>query len=443
MAEPDKKLFRPQALERFSSPDNLEQLMPVAGAKDWLLLAVCGALLALFAGWCFTGSIPTIVTGRGIIVRPGRITQAQAITAGRIRTLRVRAGDRVKEGDLIATVDQSDIVKRIEENQRALSVLEDQDRRKNAAETSQTELQTQQDAMERRGLEGQRTTLEKSLADATALRPILEARAESNRKMVKEGLLGFAAKDVSDAESAVKDYDAKIDDYTARLGQIDGQLKQIETRAAALSRQVLTDSTSRRNEIDQLRKTIELDQFQIALDGNIRSQYSGRVAEVMASEGQVMPAGGKLLTIESDDPAAMKNGGGLVSISYYPVKDGKQIQPGMKIQVTPDTVERERFGGIIGTVTAVSPIPVTKEGAVSTIGNAEAVQSLMPDGVFIEVRACLERDAATPSGYKWSSSQGPPIQITAGLTHSTRVTVEGRAPVTYLLPILRESSGVY
>jgi HlyD family secretion protein len=55
----------------------------------------------------------------------------------------------------------------------------------------------------------------------------------------------------------------------------------------------------------------------------------------------------------------------------------------------------------------------------------------------------LETDPVSSSGYRWSSSRGPNIQITAGLTHSTRVTIEGRAPYTYLLPILRESSGVY
>jgi HlyD family secretion protein len=440
MAEPNKRLFRQQALDRFSSPDNLEQLMPVAGAKDWLMIAVAGALLALFGVWCFAGSIPTLVNGRGIIVRPGRVTQAQAIAAGRILALRVHPGDHVKEGDLIATLDQSDITKRIEENRRALSALADQDRRKGVAEGSQVELQTRQDEMERKGLEGQRTTLKKSLADASELRPILAVRTESNRKLVKEGLMGFASKDVSDAESALHDCDAKIDDYTARLGQIDGQLKQIDTRAAALSRQILADSTARRNEMEQLRRSIELDSFQIVRDGNIRSQYSGRVAEVMAAEGEVVAAGGKLLTLEGEESPAPQTG--LVSVSYFPVKDGKQIQPGMKIQVTPDTVERERFGGILGTVTSVSPIPVTKEGAVGALGNSDVVQSLMPDGVFIEVRARLET-ASTPSGYRWSSSQGPPIRITSGLTHSSRVTIEGRAPVTYLLPIFREVSGVY
>ena len=35
------------------------------------------------------------------------------------------------------------------------------------------------------------------------------------------------------------------------------------------------------------------------------------------------------------------------------------------------------------------------------------------------------------------------MKVTSGLTHATRVTIEERAPVTYLLPVLRELSGVY
>lgn len=45
--------------------------MPVAGAKDWLLIAITGALLTLFGIWCVVGKIPTITTGRGVILRPG------------------------------------------------------------------------------------------------------------------------------------------------------------------------------------------------------------------------------------------------------------------------------------------------------------------------------------------------------------------------------------
>lgn len=438
MPGPNKKLFRSEALERLSSPDNLERLMPVAGALDWLLIAVTGFLLACVVVWSIIGRVPTIAAGRGVILRPRQVMQAQTTLGGRILSLRVRAGDHVRQGDLIASIDQSDIVKRIDENRRNVAALEDQDRRRTAAAQLQTELQTQQDATERAGLESQRRALNKSLADATALRPVLEAHAQSERNLVKEHLLGFAAQELVDAESKVRDNEANIQDYTLRLGQIDGQLRQIETRSASLSKQFLDESLTRRNEIEQVRRNIALDEFQVREDGRIRSEYTGRVAEVMAATGEVMPAGGKLLTLEVENP-----GDGLVSISYFPVRDGKKIQPGMRIQVTPDTVERERFGGILGTVISVSPIPVTREGATSTIGNAEVVQSLMPEGGYIEVRARLETDPSTVSGYRWSSSRGPAMKITSGLTHSTRVTVEGRAPVTYFLPILREISGVY
>ncbi len=439
MAEPDRKLFRPEALKSFSSPDRLEELMPAAGPKDWLMVATAAGLLLLFGVWCVAGSVPTVATGRGVITRPRQLNPAQAVAAGRIVSFSLHPGDPVKQGDIIARLDQSDVMKRVDENRRALESLEEQDRLKTEAERAHLALQAQQDAMEKAGLEGQRVSLNSGIAGARALKPTLEAHAESNRRLVEEKLMGFASKDVSDSETAVRENDAKIYDFEFRLAQIDGQLKQIETRATLLTRQFLTDSTARRNEIDQLRRSIEIDSFQILRDGIVRSEYTGRVAEVLVSAGQVVQAGAKLLTIEAGGPAD----GGLVSISYYPVKDGKQIRPGMRIQITPDTVERERFGGIYGTVTSVSPIPVTAEGAASTLGSSELVRNLMPDGVFIEVEARLERDRNTPSGYRWTSSRGPDTRITQGLTHSSRVTLEGRAPMTYLLPILRETSGVY
>ena len=439
MALPEKKLFRKEALDRLSSPDDLERLMPATRGMDWLIIATTGLLLACVAGWSVVGRIPTAATGRGVILRPRHLMQVQTTAAGQIVALKVRAGDYVREGELIATTDQSMIEKRIAENRRNLAALEEQDRRRTAAAQRQTELQAKQDTTERAGLEAQRTGLEKSLAEAQRVRPILEKHAESNRKLVQAKLLGFAAQEVADAETAVRDNEASIQDYTSRLGQIDGQLRQIETRGATLARQFLDESVERRNGMDQIRRNIETDEFQIQEDGRVRSQYSGRVAEVMAAAGQVLPAGGRLLTLETEPAADV----GLVSISYFPVRDGKKIQPGMEIQVTPDTVERERFGGILGKVTSVSPIPVTKEGATGTIGNADVVNSLMPEGAYIEVRAQLEMDPATRSGYRWSSSRGPDMKVTSGLTHATRVTIEGRAPITYLLPIFRELTGVY
>jgi hypothetical protein len=69
MAEPDRKLFRAEAMKHLTSPDNLEQLMPVAAAKDWLLMGTALVLLVLFGVWCVVSRVPTVVSGRGVIVR--------------------------------------------------------------------------------------------------------------------------------------------------------------------------------------------------------------------------------------------------------------------------------------------------------------------------------------------------------------------------------------
>jgi len=65
MPPPSERLFRPRALERYSSPDNLDQLMHVVGAKDWIPLATIAGLFVVFSVWCVFGSVPTAVTGRG------------------------------------------------------------------------------------------------------------------------------------------------------------------------------------------------------------------------------------------------------------------------------------------------------------------------------------------------------------------------------------------
>ena len=79
----------------------------------------------------------------------------------------------------------------------------------------------------------------------------------------------------------------------------------------------------------------------------------------------------------------------------------------------------------------------------AVVGNAEVVQGLMTGGAYIAVTAQMQRDPSTVSGYAWSSSTGPPLAMSAGLTATVRTTVEERAPITYILPFLRSVSGIY
>src|ERR1700722_3050994 len=175
----NQNLFRKQALEHATSADNLERLMPVADAKDWLILVVLGALMALVVVWSVVGSVPTIAAGRGVILRPRQVVETQSAAGGRILSIRVRSGDQLHVGDLVATVDQDEIRARIEEDRRTLKTLEQEDRNQSSAGNDHISTQGQQDRTERGGLETERVNLQKDLEGTSALKPVLEMHANS------------------------------------------------------------------------------------------------------------------------------------------------------------------------------------------------------------------------------------------------------------------------
>ena len=432
------QLFRPKALERISSPDRLDQLMHVVSAKDWIPIVTLIGLLGAGAAWSVWGSIPTLVNGRGVLLRPSRIVQIQTLGGGRLESFHARIGDTVREGDLLGRVDQPELREKIHENQETLATLRAQDGIKKAAEDRQEKLQQEQDRLERRFLEAQRKNLEAGLADARTLHPALEKRLQSLTKAESLGLTAPSGLDLVTAQSSFRDNAAKISDYTARLEQIDGQLKQLETRFGALVQEHTEASITRQNQISDFENQLSMGGLKLTKSAEIRSANAGTVTEVFAAPGQVLSPGARLISLDIEEGGAQP-----LSVSYFPVRDGKRIRPGMRIQVTPDTVDRERFGGIVGKVVSVSRLPVTKEGALNTVGNPEIVSALMGDGPYIEVTTQLETDPSTFSGYRWSSSRGPQLKMTSGVTTISRVTIESRAPITYLIPILRESSGVY
>ena len=127
----------------------------------------------------------------------------------------------------------------------------------------------------------------------------------------------------------------------------------------------------------------------------------------------------------------------LVSLAYFTIGDGKQIQPGMKIMITPDTVKREEYGGVLGSVTSVSSLPVTKQSAANLIGNAEVAETLISQSGQMQVIAQPNLNPSTFSGYEWSSARGSPHQkLTPGTTTSVRVILEEKAPITFVFPVL-------
>lgn len=481
MVAQKQDLFRKESLERLSSPERLDQLMQVVNPKSWLPLASLGVIVGTALIWSIYGRIPVTIEGRGVLVFPSKVVPLQSTSAGQLVSLKINVGDTVKKGDVIGVIDQSELRKQLQQQRKKLTELQSQDAAVGSLQglrnqQEQLSIQQQRQYLQQRirelremspllastsgqSVQEQRRSLQQRLRQAEAMIPIYKERLEirqglfQERAITHDVLLESQEKvqsnqdAIADAQAQLKQLEAKAAeqeklnrDNTTQLAELQAQLKELDSREANVAQQNLETSTNRQKEIQEVQREIAKLELQLSNSSQIVSQHSGRILELAVNPGQVMESGSRLGSIETEIESS-----NLVGMTYFTIADGKKIRPGMPLQITPQTVKRERFGGIMGTVKTISAFPVTTEAASSIVGNPEVVKGLVADkqeGV-IQVLADLKPSASTVSGFAWSSSKGPQLKPSSGTTTLVRVTVEERAPITFVLPILRSSSGIY
>lgn len=477
----ENKLFRAQSLERLSSPERLDQLMQVVNPQSWLPLVTLGSLVVAAGIWSVFGRIPVTVEGRGVLIYPSKVLPLQAKGQGQLLDLKIKSGDTVKKGQVIAQVEQIDLRKQLELAKAKLAQLQAQNREVDGVqrERSDRDLESiteQRQTLEQRlqilqeltptlrekgliSIERDRENLQKRSQTLTNLLPTYKKRLAVRQNLFEQGAISddvlLQAKqeyfnniaNINEVESQLKQLDVKeadaIKTYLSSLNEIKNikaQLQELNSKQANLAQQDLETSNTRRKEIQEVEREIDHLQEQITNNSQIVSQHSGKILDITVNVGQVVRAGTRIADIDINNPENK-----LVGITYFTVEDGKKIQPDMTVQITPQTIKRERFGGIISSVTKISSFPTTKEAAAQIVGNPEVVEGLVAEkqAGLIQVFANLQPDNNTFSGYKWSSSSGPNLHISSGTTTIARVKIEERAPITYVIPLLRSISGIY
>lgn len=448
--------------------------MQVVRPADWLALLVFALLIALGLGWAILGKVPVVLEGRAIFLQPRQGVPLQATVSGEIQRLHIKPGDCLQKRQLLATLTPTDLLRDLRFAQARLAEVESQIRQTQRVQGNNVRA-------ERQAIAANRATLEQNLADARSLTPLLrektlasfgeqqrsltmqlehtrrlvplmaqrvaERRSLQNTGAISNDMLLEVQQDYLKVQENVVNLEAQLkalavtqaeaeEKYRANLNQIQtfqAQLADLQLRQTAQDRQNLALTIQDERLQQELQRQIAQLKLQIASNSKLISTQSGCLTELNITTGQLITAGMPLGTVQTDTQTKQLQG-----ISYLAVGEGKRIQPGMKLILTPDTVPRERFGGIMGTVQRVSPLPVTTAGVLATVGNADLVPTLTDhQGAVIEIVATLLGDRQTPSGYRWSASKGPSAPITAGTTATVRITVEERSPISFVLPFLQ------
>ena len=416
-----KDIFRKAALERLSSPEQLDRLVTITSPKTWVALLMVGAILVAAIVWSIQGTLPTFVQGNGILISSGgRVANVQATANGIVTEMTVRIGDAVEIGQIVANISQTDVEQQLRNAEAVLQErLENQTRLAMQA-LEEVTLRNDNIALRRQALnerlntgEEQVRLLRRQLADEESL----IARKIITRDMVMRTRVAFnqAAQEVADVRNA---------------------LAQLEVERVELESTLINRKRSAEEAVNEARRRIAEIETTLSQATVVMSPASGIVTEVKASPGAMVAQGQSLLTLQS--------GGQFLDLMLYiPPQHGKRVQPGMAVQISPATAKREEFGTIKGEIEWISDFPASPDGMRTVLQNDDLVRTFTQSGPPYAARVTLLRDPESVSGYRWTSAKGASLPLSGGTLATAEITVAQRAPITLVIPLLRELTGIY
>lgn len=458
-------IFRKVSLERLSSPEQLDQLVSVTNPRAWFALIAIGCILATTLLWSIFGSVPTRVNGQGIIIKSYGVYNITHTEGGQISDVRVAVGDVVKRGDVVARIDQPDLVEQINDLKTEYEHLK-------KLELSDTNPGQEILGPELAGL----YDLNRRIKEARSSIPYDEAnymsaisgreheigmaeisleQARINEKnkqdyvdkltilyengVISENEMANAAKDLDLARMETRAAEVELTKLSAGDWEETVITYRAKLQQAQLNVQLLEEqfNTTKAMKISETEKKIKKLQDELNLKSAVVSRVDGRVLEVQARKGDMTSPGANLVSLER-----MGNTVKLEVILYVKAEDGKSIMPGMEAQISPSTVKKEEYGYMLGRVVSVSEYPATAEGMMVSLGSKELVSKLSGEGAPLEVRIDVVTDEGTVSGYKWSSSKGPPLTINSGTLCAGTVTVREIRPISMVIPMVKKALSV-
>lgn len=415
-----KSIFRERALKnRFSSSEHLDELIDVTAPRSWLVLGSVLALLSFAITWSFLGSIPTKISGAGIIMGGGDIIAAESSSSGRVSAVLIQQGDYVSVGQIIARLDQAELHERFQQARETLEEVEKELAGLKVTHLEEKELKFSNISAQKKRLEEQiKISLDQTLA--------LEDEIANMEVLVEQGFATIQG--VRQRKSELNTGLFRIADARAQIERLNSDKMDILFRQ---KREFLTVN----NRANVARRGLGELEGILNRDSTIKSPVSGRVIEIKNVRGSNVTPGTRIASIEEE-------GSGLRAVVFLTADEAKNVSTGMQVNLAPATVRRDELGTLIGNVASISKFPITREGMKTILGNDTLVSQFGASSPTYLVEVLLQVDQQTLSGYRWSSGEGPQFNLSAGTLLGAEVRIREHRPIDLVIPALRRISGL-
>jgi hypothetical protein len=143
---------------------------------------------------------------------------------------------------------------------------------------------------------------------------------------------------------------------------------------------------------------------------------------VLATVPTTLDADGVLL-VSANDPDRLE------VVLYLSVWDGTRVKPGMDVNISPVSATKNEYGMLKGRVLSADHQLSSMQDMIQVLGSDMLAGMFFPDNKFIKVQVQLEKTKDTPSGYRWTSADGPPFSLEHGTLCNAVIILDRERPI--------------
>lgn len=338
------------------------------------IFSVIIVTLIFFALWMYFGKIDVVVTACGKVIPTGEVKTIQPLTSGVVRSIRVKAGQKVEQGEVLMEIDPFDTAPELASLQSDLQQAELEILRIEALLAGQPFLpkaekyEAGQLRVQRRLYQSHRdrlarqievkeeglAQLEERLASAQIGYEEAASLLEQSRQRLQrlEPVRDLVSRDDFDQASQEVTTDGhQLSTAANTLGEVRSSREEVRRQIRLIEEeernQLLVDLARLQQEETTLQARIERTTF-VNSRQQIRSPVRGSVAQLLVHTigGVVTPAEKLAIIVPSDSALLIK--------ALVRNKDVGFLAPGMAVAIKVDTFEFQKFGMLQGRLVQVA-----------------------------------------------------------------------------------------
>lgn len=365
----------------------------------WTVVLGCAAV----AGWATVYEIDEVVRASGTVIASSRVQVIQSVDGGVMATLRVKEGDRVEKGQVLATLEQVRVGAAVNELQAKLAALRAQVARLQAEVTGAGGINFTKDVLAypdivrvQRALFTQKMSgLKEELRTLRVAVDLAREDAKLVHELAKTG--DVSRSEVIRAERALNDADAQL------INRRNKYLQEARTELAKAEDDIAQADQVRTQRAQQLEDSV----FKAAMAGVVKNVR-------VTTQGGVLKSGEELMQIVPVDDAM------IIEAKVNPA-DIARIKPGLETNLRFDPFDYTIFGAVAGKVSYVSADTLKEEN------------SQKGEQTYYRVHVVTKTAPVV-------SQTGRKLDILPGMTAQVDIKTGSRSVLHYLLKPLRKTT---